>query len=43
VRLTLQWSDVHAVRTGPATRLSGRTLEVNLNDLRGLIEADMRL
>jgi glycine reductase complex component B subunit alpha and beta len=43
MRLTLQWSDVHAVRTGPATRLSGRTLEVNLNDLRGLIEADMRL
>jgi glycine reductase complex component B subunit alpha and beta len=43
VRLTLQWSDVHAVRTGPATRLSGWTLEVNLNDLRGLIEADMRL
>ena len=43
MRLTLQWSDVHAVRAEATTRLVGQTLEVSLEDLRALVEADTRL
>jgi glycine reductase complex component B subunit alpha and beta len=43
MRLTLEWSDVHALRAGAATGLVGSCLEVNLDDLRALVEADARL
>lgn len=43
MRLTIQWSEVHAVRAGATTRLAGRTLDVSLDDLRALVEADPRL
>lgn len=43
MRLTLQWSEVDAVRAGATTRLAGRTLELNLEELRALVEADARL
>jgi glycine reductase complex component B subunit alpha and beta len=43
MRLTLQWSDVRTVRAGPATRLLGPTLEVDLDGLRTLVARDPRL
>jgi hypothetical protein len=43
MRLALEWVDVQGVRAGAATRLAGPVLEVNLDDLRALVEADARL
>jgi len=43
MRLTLQWSQVNAVRAGAVTRLVGQDLEVNLEELQALGEADPRL
>jgi glycine reductase complex component B subunit alpha and beta len=43
MRLALEWFDVQGVRTGAATHFAGQVLEVNLDDLRALVEADTRL
>jgi glycine reductase complex component B subunit alpha and beta len=43
MRLTLEWSDVAGVRAAAATRLAGATLDVDLDELRALVEADGRL
>jgi len=43
VRLELLWSEVTAVRAGGATRLTGGALEIDLEALRELLEADRRL
>ena len=43
MRLALEWSDVQGVRAGAATRFAGQVLEVNLDDLRALVESDARL
>jgi glycine reductase len=43
MRLELRWSEVDALAGGPATRLVGRRLEVDLDGLRGLLSADPRL
>jgi glycine reductase len=43
MRLALEWVDVQGVRAGAATRLDGQILEVDLDDLRALVEADARL
>lgn len=43
MRLALEWSDVRAVRCGDTTHLVGGDLEVNLDELSALVEADPRL
>jgi glycine reductase complex component B subunit alpha and beta len=43
MRLTLQWSEVREVRAGPATRLAWSILDVDLEELRALVEGDPRL
>src|SRR5262245_12305569 len=43
VRLQLDWSEVGAVVAGAATRLVGRTLEIDLSALQALLESDPRL
>jgi glycine reductase len=43
MRLELRWSDVAELVAGPATRLSGRRLEVDLEALRAHLAADARL
>jgi Glycine/sarcosine/betaine reductase component B subunits len=43
MRLELAWSDVDEVTAGPATRLVGKRLEVDLDGLRELLSADSRL
>ncbi len=43
MRLTLQWSQVDAVRAAATTRLVGQTLEVNLDELPTLVASDTRL
>ena len=43
MRLELRWSHVDALIAAPATRLSGKRLEVDLDGLRALLEADARL
>jgi glycine reductase len=43
MRLELRWSDVDEVVAGPATRLAGRRLEVDLEALRAHLATDARL
>jgi glycine reductase complex component B subunit alpha and beta len=43
MRLELSWSVVDDLAAGPATRLAGRRLEVDLDGLRALLSADSRL
>src|SRR5262249_28457019 len=43
MRLELAWSDVDEVTAGPATRLAGKRLEIDLDGLRELLSADARL
>jgi glycine reductase len=43
MRLEVRWSRVEALVAAPATRLSGRRLEVDLDGLRALLEDDGRL
>jgi sarcosine reductase len=43
MQLTLQWSEVDNVCAGAVTRLEGRALEVDLRELRALVESDHRL
>jgi glycine reductase complex component B subunit alpha and beta len=43
MRLELAWSVVDDLAAGPATRLAGRRLEVDVDGLRALLSADPRL
>ena len=43
MRLEIAWSEVAAVVAGARTRLSDRTLEIDLEALRSLLESDTRL
>ena len=43
MRLELLWSDVTAVKAGAATCLAGGVLDIDLEALQGLLEADPRL
>jgi sarcosine reductase len=43
MRLELRWSVVDDLAAGPATRLAGRRLEVDVDGLRALLSADSRL
>jgi sarcosine reductase len=43
VRLELRWSDVDTLVAAPVTRLVGKRLEVDLDELRELLSADSRL
>jgi glycine reductase complex component B subunit alpha and beta len=43
MRLTLEWYDVDAVRDSASTRFAGRTLELSLGEIKGLVEANARL
>jgi glycine reductase len=43
MRLELRWSRVEEVVAAPATRLSGRRLEIDLDELRALLAGDARL
>src|SRR5438093_10293170 len=43
MRLELRWSVVDDLAPGPATRLAGRRLEVDVDGLRALLAADPRL
>jgi hypothetical protein len=43
MRLELHWSHVESLTAGATTRLLATTLEVNLDELRALLEADARL
>ena len=43
MRLELRWSVVDDLAAGPATRLAGRRLEVDVDGLRALLAADLRL
>ncbi len=43
MRLELRWSVVDDLAAGPATRLAGRRLEVDVDGLRALLAADPRL
>jgi glycine reductase len=43
MRLELRWSHVEALTVAPVTRLSGRSLAIDLEGLRALLEADARL
>jgi glycine reductase complex component B subunit alpha and beta len=43
MRLEIAWSDVAAVAAGAGTRLAGRTLEIDMEALRALLESDARL
>jgi len=43
MRLELRWSVVDDLAPGPATRLAGRRLEVDVDGLRALLAADLRL
>jgi glycine reductase complex component B subunit alpha and beta len=43
MRLELAWSVVDDLAAGPATRLAGRRLEVDVDGLRALLSADARL
>jgi glycine reductase complex component B subunit alpha and beta len=43
MRLELEWTDVQTVRFGATTRLVEHALDVSLDDLRALVEADARL
>mgnify|MGYP003693797653 CR=1 FL=1 len=43
MRLELLWSEVTAVTAGAATCLAGGVLEIDLEALQGLLEADPRL
>jgi glycine reductase len=43
MRLELRWSSVSALGAGPATRLAGGQLEIDLAGLREALEADPRL
>ena len=43
MRLELAWSVVDDLTAGPATRLAGRRLEVDVDGLRALLSADSRL
>jgi glycine reductase complex component B subunit alpha and beta len=43
MRLEQRWAVVDDLAAGPATRLAGRRLEVDVDGLRGLLSADPRL
>jgi glycine reductase len=43
MRLVLEWLDVQGLRAGPATAPVGAVLEVDLRELRAVVEADPRL
>lgn len=43
MRLQIDWTAVAAVTTGARTRLAGRTLEIDISELRSLLETDPRL
>jgi len=43
MRLTLQWSEIETVRAGATTRVVGQALEVDLDELRALLDTDRRL
>jgi sarcosine reductase len=43
MRLELQWSQVETLTAGSTTHLADKTLAVNLDDMRALLEADARL
>jgi glycine reductase complex component B subunit alpha and beta len=43
MRLEIRWSEIEELVAGPATRLAGRRLEVDLDALRALLSADARL
>ncbi len=43
MRLTCLWSQVNGLRAGAVTRLVGQDLEVSLEELQALVEADPRL
>ena len=43
MRLELRWSVLDDLAAGPATRLAGRRLEVDVDGLRALLAADLRL
>ena len=43
MRLLIEWSDITAVVASARTQLDGRTLEIDLEALRGLLESDARL
>ena len=43
MRLELHWSQVETFTAGTITRLVGKALNVNLDELRALLEADVRL
>jgi sarcosine reductase len=43
MRLELRWSHVTELKAGATTRLSGRRLDVDLEGLRALVQADSRL
>jgi len=43
MRLELHWSQVETFTAGTTTRLVGKALNVNLDELRALLEADVRL
>jgi sarcosine reductase len=43
MRLELRWSEIDELLTGPATRLSGKRLEVDLDGLSAWLSSDARL
>ena len=43
MRLELHWSHVETLTAGTTTRLAEKRLDVNLDQLRALLEADARL
>ncbi|HXJ82809.1 MAG TPA: glycine/sarcosine/betaine reductase component B subunit, partial [Candidatus Methylomirabilis sp.] len=43
MRLLIEWSDITAVAAAARTRLAGRTLEIDMEELRALLESDARL
>ena len=43
MRLELHWSQVETLTAGATTRLAGKALNVHLDELRALLEADARL
>jgi len=43
MRLELHWSQVETFTAGTTTRLVGKALNVNLDELLALLEADVRL
>src|SRR5262245_1716390 len=43
MRLLIEWSDVTGVVAGSRTQLAGKTLEIDMEALRTLLESDARL